>query len=50
LETHTPNNLSVSDAKLVFWEEVIFKQRKVRRNPKKGFIEVDKKWKFGGLS
>jgi hypothetical protein len=32
LKAHTPNNLSVSDTRLVFQEKVIFEQREVRRN------------------
>jgi hypothetical protein len=33
LKTHASNNLSVGGTWLVFQKEVIFKQRKIRRNP-----------------
>jgi hypothetical protein len=42
LETHTSDNLAVSDAQLVFQEEVIFEQRKIRGNAKKCLIKMDK--------
>jgi hypothetical protein len=42
LETHPSDNLAVSSAQLVFQEEVIFEQRKVRGNGKKCFAKMDK--------
>jgi hypothetical protein len=42
LETHPSDNLEVSGARLVFHEEVIFEQRKVRGNAKKCFTKMDK--------
>jgi hypothetical protein len=41
LETHALDNLSVSGTRLVFQEKVILEQRKIRRNAKKCFIEMD---------
>jgi hypothetical protein len=32
LKIHTPNNLAVSGARLIFQEEIISEQRKIRRN------------------
>jgi hypothetical protein len=42
LETHPSDNLVVSGARLVFEEEVIFEQRKVRGNAKKCLAKMDK--------
>jgi hypothetical protein len=42
LETPTLDNLAVSDTQLVFQEKVFLEQRKVRRNAKKCFAEMDK--------
>jgi hypothetical protein len=41
LETHAPNNLTISGTRLVFQEKVILQQRKIRRNAKKCFTEMD---------
>jgi hypothetical protein len=41
LETYTFTNLTVSGARLVFQEEVIFKQRKIRGNIEKCFAKMD---------
>jgi hypothetical protein len=41
LETHAPNNLTVSGTQLVFQEKVILEQRKVRRNSKECFTKMD---------
>jgi hypothetical protein len=42
LETPALNNLAVSDTQLVFQEKVFLEQRKIRRNAKKCFAEMDK--------
>jgi hypothetical protein len=42
LETHTTDNHEVSSAQLIFQEEVIFEQRKVRGNAKKCLAKMDK--------
>jgi hypothetical protein len=42
LETHPSDNLAISGARLVFQEEVIFEQGKVRGNAKKCFAKMDK--------
>jgi hypothetical protein len=41
LETHSSDNLAVSDAQLVFQEKVILEQRKIRRNTKKCLTKMD---------
>jgi hypothetical protein len=41
LETHAPNNLSVGSTRLIFQEEVVLKQWKVRRTSKKIFAKMD---------
>jgi hypothetical protein len=41
LETHTSDNLAVSDVRLVFKEKVILEQRKIRRNAKKCITKMD---------
>jgi hypothetical protein len=41
LETHGPNNLAVSGARLIFQEKVVFEQREIRQNAKKCFVEMD---------
>jgi hypothetical protein len=42
LNTHPSDNLVVSSARLIFHEEVILEQRKVRGNAKKFFMKMDK--------
>jgi hypothetical protein len=41
LETYAPNNLPVGGTRLVLQEEVIFKKRKVRRNPEENLTKMD---------
>jgi hypothetical protein len=41
LKTYTLNNLLVGGTQLIFQEEVIFEQRKIRRNPEKSFTKRD---------
>jgi hypothetical protein len=41
LETHAPNNLSVGSTRLIFQEEVVLKQWKVRRTSEKIFAKMD---------
>jgi hypothetical protein len=41
LETYAPNNLPVGGTRLVLQEEVIFKKRKVRRNPEENLAKMD---------
>jgi hypothetical protein len=41
LETHTIDNLAISGTRLVF-QEVIFEQRKIRRNTKKCLTKMEK--------
>jgi hypothetical protein len=41
LEAHTSDNLAVSGARLILQEEVALENRKIRRNAKKCFIEMD---------
>jgi hypothetical protein len=41
LETHTSDNLAVSDARLIFQEEVTLKKRKIMRNAKKCLTKMD---------
>jgi hypothetical protein len=41
LETHAPDNLAVSGARLIFQEKVVIEQREIRRNAKKWFTEMD---------
>jgi hypothetical protein len=42
LETHALDNLAVSGTRLLFQEKIILEQRKIRRNAKKSFVEMDK--------
>jgi hypothetical protein len=42
LESNAFDNGSVTSAWLVLQKELVFKQRKVGRNPKEGLIEVEK--------
>jgi hypothetical protein len=42
LETHPSDNLAVSGARLVFQEDVIFEQRKIRGDAKKCLAKMDK--------
>jgi hypothetical protein len=41
LEAHTPDNLAVSSAWLIFQEKVILEQREIRWNAKKCFTKMD---------
>jgi hypothetical protein len=41
LETHVPDNLAVSDARLIFQEKVVFEQWEIRQNAKKCFAKMD---------
>jgi hypothetical protein len=41
LETHTSDNLAVSDVRLIFQEEVTLEKRKIRRDAKKCFTKMD---------
>jgi hypothetical protein len=41
LKTYTLNNLLVGGTQLIFQEEVIFEQRKIRRNSEKSFTKRD---------
>jgi hypothetical protein len=42
LETYAPNNLWIGGTRLILQEEVVFEERKVRRNPKENLTKMDK--------
>jgi hypothetical protein len=41
LETYAPNNLSIGGTQLIPQEEVVFEERRVRRNPEENFTKMD---------
>jgi hypothetical protein len=42
LKTHTPNDLTVSDTRLIFQEKLILEQEKIKRDSKKSSAKMDK--------
>jgi hypothetical protein len=41
LKTYTPNNLSVSSARLVFQEKIVLEQGKTKGNTKESLTQMD---------